>query len=118
MTNEELNQGVAELEGIPLVAVPGGWGRADRQTEMHGHGECFHPLYNPAESWADCGPLVEKYRLDMLCEGEDALHGAWSCVTNEGRNTQCTQADTPQQAICLAVIALHQNKGVAGHEKG
>lgn len=48
-------------------------------------------------SWASCGPLIEKHRIDVYEQG-----GNWYADKRGAVLLGC--GDTPQQAICRAVV--------------
>lgn len=54
-----------------------------------------------ATDWTFCGPLVGKYNVDVVIKPGTQVWGA--CLEGEW-----IEADTPQRAICLAVIAAHK----------
>ena len=94
MTDDEINERVARIEGWAQI-TNGDWARP---------GECA-PLPEPyASEWWACGPLVEKYKISVLEEWS-----GWVGCREQGRWLAET-ADTPQRAICFAVIALHEGK--------
>lgn len=56
------------------------------------------PVFLPAYSrdWAACGPLIEKYELEVL----PVRGNGWSVC----RGSFCSRGNTPTQAICRAVV--------------
>ena len=101
MTDEEVNRRVAEIEGWSTKRTPAGrfeWIDADG---------CNWGLNTPryATDWAWCGPLVEKYGLEVGTPEPD-----WWWADRRGTVDDPTYADTPQRAICLAVIDAHEGK--------
>ena len=89
MTDDEINRRVAEIEG--WVKDGNGW------TLPRDRHIAYVPSY--ATDWEWCGPLVEKYRIWLESRSN------WWCALNYGDGWYT--ADTPQRAICLAVIAAN-----------
>mgnify|MGYP001552717862 CR=1 FL=1 len=96
MTNEELDKAVAEAQG---------WSE-DWLDESKGLGLWIKSLggesigmgtYHPSTNWQQAGELLEKYKIDLSFDGEDCLA--------EISGNYFAYADTPQRAICLAVLA-------------
>lgn len=54
----------------------------------------------PSMDWAKCGPLIEKYRIDLIARKT----GDWGAML-ETEITKFQVGDTPQIAICRAVVA-------------
>ena len=107
MEDSEINKRVAEIEGLnPLdrpgrCIIPDWFLRADKTV---GDGDLILGcLYEPATDWAWCGPLVEKYQVTL----DSCPSCGWLASTPE---TDDMAADTPQRAICLAVLAAHEGK--------
>lgn len=105
MTDDEINRKVAEIEEWQLTdggrtAYSWHWARCvdtpTGKTMERFHGESPHPY---ATDWSWCGPLIDKYSI-YLNRGRD-----WVAACG---NDDAISADTPQRAICLAVIAAHQ----------
>jgi len=111
MTEDEINRKVAEIEGARTIsayravvrkhATDGGKHRRTLDWEQVD----APPPY--ATDWAWCGPLVEKYTMAVdLAVRWMADTPGWLAVQGDDCFEDATPADTPQQAICLAVIAL------------
>lgn len=95
MTDEEINRRVAEIEGWTFSE---GYGYS-HEWRFGGHPQQEPPDY--ATEWGWCGPLVPKHKIDIIwCSSGRpmALFGP------SGARISRTD-DTPQRAICLAVIA-------------
>lgn len=104
MTDEEINKRVAEIEKWTYRQKE--WGL------LWSHHEHVLPDAGPppyATDWAWCGPLVEKYDLDVYrMRGRKGK--PWVCMRHDVEFLPEYHADTPQRAICLAVIAAHEGK--------
>ena len=108
MTNEEINRRVADIEGMQPWDSKNAVNKYTlMRTDKAGHPVDFHfideaPPY--ATDWAWCGPLVEKHKISILpfCEKWGANPFFYVAETQ--------YADTPQRAICLAIIAAHEDK--------
>lgn len=107
MTNEEINLKMAEIEGWGFTdggrtAYGWHWARCvdtpTGKTMERFHGENPPPY---ATDWQWCGPLVEKYRVHI----EPISGGMWEATLETTLPGYGEIADTPQRAICLAVIA-------------
>lgn len=96
MTDEEINRRVAQIEGV----------RAVDMLFHHSSATRFEDFQPPpyATNWAWCGPLVEKYTVSVEAIFLDGVGEAGWEAYCEGRESR---ADTPQRAICLAVIAAN-----------
>ena len=101
MTNEEINLKVATLLG--WVFIPPEMGHFGKMTypkwRHPGGGEYVSespPRY--ATDWQWCGPLVERNKIKVWFDGDD-----WAAQIEEFNALEW--ADTPQRAICLAVVA-------------
>lgn len=56
--------------------------------------------FKPSEDWSDCGPLIWKYRIDL-----DGGSSEWMAGPNAiNKGFYEGTGDTPQQAICRAVV--------------
>jgi hypothetical protein len=93
MTNEELDRKVAEDQG---------WWNADGMW-MSNDDEAITTTYSPSTNWQQAGELMEKYKIDLhyepMADGKN-WHAAFC------GNIAEVWAETPQRAICLAVLAL------------
>ncbi len=109
MTDDEINKRVAEIEGWEEIQVGRRRAWQHKETCQISYWLGAFPY---ATDWAWCGPLVEKYGLSLDFMGEpDDAPGAyqWQCTWGY-KLGNFRQADTPQRAICLAVIAAHEGK--------
>lgn len=102
MTNEELaalDCAVARAEGDSTAAIIKGrcYARIDSGQRV----------YMPTRVWDDAGRLLVKYQGSLGFRAQDK----WYCVlVQDGRVTEFGDAygETPQIAICRAVIALSE----------
>ena len=95
MTNEELDKAVAKAQGWKYCESPithNAWWKTDTDTEY------AVVVYKPTRNWKQAGELLEKYKIDLSFEGEKWLA--------EISNNYFAYEDTPQKAICLAVLEL------------
>jgi len=106
MTDDEINRKVAEIEGWRQVGsreagrrwMPPGTPPEFNIFALH---DCPPPY---TTDWAWCGPLVERYRIEVYPWKDDL---EWSAFVG---GFESMTAWTPQRAVCLAVIAAHENK--------
>lgn len=105
MTDEEINRKVAGIEGWRYRNDGQWWQRPGKSAGHDFYVSFLPPPY--ATDWAWCGPLVEKYGVDVFENLDDAEPGLWAADATDGA---LGYADTPQRAICLAVIAAHEGK--------
>ena len=106
MTDDEINRRVAEIKGYRSQYETGEfrWVREINDPiwypSSHGFdlGSDAPPPY--ATDWQWCGPLVEKYKVEMVRNVPVDLWAAF-VHSDSGRDS------SPQRAICLAVIAAH-----------
>lgn len=68
----------------------------------------FNPAY--ATDWAWCGPLVEKYEIRLEPHNADGMDAPewWAWPRRPLNRNPWAVQETPQRAICLAVIVLHE----------
>lgn len=101
MSDEEINKRVAEIEGWRLF--DGVWAHADHCPFTYPH----PPHY--ATDWAWCGPLIEKYcsEIEELWPFSDERR-RWRAEVIIPHKQATAEADSPQRAICLALIAAHK----------
>jgi hypothetical protein len=56
--------------------------------------------YSPSTDWAQGGPLIDKYEIDI-----EKMYTDWlACLLNKTGATIVAEGDTPLQAICRAVV--------------
>jgi len=74
-------------------------------------GEC---IWNPLESWSDCGPLVEKYKPDITWVDWDEQQKTWvnALVHMSPRDVDIEHLDL-KRAICLAIIESQADEKAA-----
>jgi len=105
MTNEEINLKIAAILGWVFIPPEmGHYGKMTYPKWRHpGGGEYVSENPPPyATDWQWCGPLVEKHVSGIearFLDGVGASEWAVDCSGYEA------VSDTPQRAICLAVIA-------------
>lgn len=100
MDDNEINARVAGIEGWKYRTDGQWWQRPGKSAGHDFYVSFLPPPY--ATDWAWVGPLILKYRI--LLKG----HETWWYADCFGAREQ--EADTPQRAICLAVIAAHEGK--------
>jgi hypothetical protein len=107
---------VSELEGAALAywtAKAQCW-----EERMSVNGVCYwYPesewvvSYRPDVNWRQAGELLEKFDVDCIRSHVDPL-GWYGCV---GENSM-EEGDTPQKAICRAVVASVYGEEVEDRE--
>lgn len=111
MTNEEINLAIAAIQG--WVFVPPEMGRYGQMTYpkwRHSGGAEYVSETPPpyATDWQWCGPLVEKYDLDVMENlhggGELTPEGKWPRWYVDACDGVLAYDDDVKRAICLAVI--------------
>ena len=102
MTNEELDKAVAEAQGWTLInkvsgldAFIGTWVSENVRIDQE--------FYHPSTNWQQAGELLEKYKIDLEYVDTNWEATIWDLLNNVPIAE--TAADTPQRAICLAVLA-------------
>ncbi|MCW7764442.1 phage protein NinX family protein [Photorhabdus luminescens] len=61
-------------------------------------------IYNPSTDWSLCGQLIEKYGIELINELVNG-HLVWS-ANSYYWSDDYLDGDTPQIAICRAVVAF------------
>jgi len=88
-----------------LCATAQGWRVHNKAyvTDSLEMGNLLIDHYDPINNWQQAGELVEKYGLWLV----KRYTGLWDCGNESDREIDCIRikADTPQRAICLAVVA-------------
>jgi Phage ABA sandwich domain/Protein of unknown function (DUF2591) len=69
----------------------------------------FAPMWNPLESWADAGMVLEKLQMTVTPRKRE---GKWEAAMHYTVTTWSI-ADTPQRAISLAAYEWAKAKGAA-----
>lgn len=59
--------------------------------------------FSPSSNWSQCGPLVNEYWIDLFQEGTDENFIWYAKTPHLMGESEC--GDTPQIAICRAVVA-------------
>ena len=97
MKSDEINRRVAEIEGWKLMGFgghePRWWPPGTHPAQNLFSLPKTPPPY--ATDWTWCGPLIAKYSLSVIC-----ADGWTAANAHVGKSSE-----TPQRAICLAVIA-------------
>lgn len=96
LSNEQINYWVAKAQGWKHSA---GYWRYDYETQKTGK-EIVYKNYHPSTNWQQAGELVEKFKLELWCLGDN-----WKAGTVTLTDGVVAKADTPRKAICMAVIA-------------
>ncbi|KLU14712.1 phage protein NinX family protein [Xenorhabdus griffiniae] len=98
LTGRALDWAVARVAGLDVIIT--------RFGNMVVRGM---PDYSPSTDWAQCGPLIEKYEMDVCpvmggnyCAGLSIIEGA--LCPDDYVNIDM-HGQTPQIAICRAVVA-------------
>ena len=102
VVNEELDKAVAKAQGWEHIA--------NSDWEFMRNGALWvASQYHPSTNWEQAGELLEKYAITLTPYGD--VHGnvcEWRAITSESKGY--ATADTPQRAICLAVLELKGEK--------
>lgn len=119
MTNDEINHRVAEIEGWRFIKSESArlakwaWPGCPPQMNMRALDD------NPpqfATDWRWCGPLIEKYNLNLECwvelDDPPTVVENW-CAGWDSKPGHFRTGQTPQMAICLAVIAIASSRVAA-----
>lgn len=101
----------AELEGAALdwaVAMTGAVTVEQNGLDLDARGRPtvggdMKIPYEPSKNWAQCGPLIEKYKLDIGAPLE-SKDGPWVANTEWGHPLG-HKAPTPLIAACRAIVA-------------
>lgn len=110
MTDDEINRRVAEIEGWVQDSIEGRgnvWIRPPSppftlSSDLEARSS--PPPY--ATDWQWVGPLVPKHKIDIIwCSSGRPMALFGPSETRVSRTD-----DTPQRAICLAVIAAHSKE--------
>lgn len=100
LTGALLDYWVARAEGCQDAEIVGGVCLYVHHEEPGDDG--WWTPYEPSTDWAQCGPLIEKYKL--IAEPSNYLmHGAWYAQAWQQDDTGMYGATT-QEAICRAVV--------------
>lgn len=128
MSDDEINRRVAEIEGWKYQTYSPDWSLWWCKSVEDGNGwytrpeapdrwlcaACYGEYPVPyATDWAWCGPLLKR---DIILLKWDTAKPSrkWMAMTKHG--VLVIGNDTPQRAICLAVIAAHKPAILQGHE--
>lgn len=101
--NQSINRQVAEIEGWRQVDIYHWEIRLGRMEDFDDR--ICPPPY--ATDWAWCGPLIEKHGIDLHWQPDDENGDRWMAYSF-GINGML--AETPQIAICVAVMAANQHR--------
>lgn len=104
LAGEALAWAVAKAEGLDVRVAKPHYGAPTRVFALY-RGEAIERCdrFNPHESWALGGPLVEKYKLDLGAPMETKL-GPWNANTEWGHPLGM-KGETPLIASCRAIVA-------------
>lgn len=97
LTGALLDYYVAKAEGYKpwFQAIAPGARQNCTIGVRHEDGAVTARFYQPTTNWAQGGPLIEKYEIDL-----DKISGEWFAIGPKGQAV----AATPQEAICRAVV--------------
>lgn len=68
-------------------------------------------VFCPTEYWADCGPLIDMFEIDV---GPHNLQWMAYCRSNVARSAV---EQTAKRAICMAVVRMTSNAKVSGADR-
>lgn len=109
---------VSELSGAALdwaVARAGGYAW---QLERGAYGSGFHVVVKlpepsidrqvvlkPSSDWAQGGPLIEKYRVDLSSPPSDTSQAGWDARVDDGHLLLWANGSNALIAACRAIVA-------------
>ncbi len=93
LTDEELDYWVAKAQGWELINYGSCW-----KSEQFTH-TITRVSYHPTSNWQQAGELIEKFDCSL------EYYNSCNCWGATARSSDMEVADTPQRAICLAVVA-------------
>jgi hypothetical protein len=94
VTNEELDYEVAKV-ATDFIGTMEQWKEVCNKWM-----DCGESPYRPSTNWQQAGELLEKYKIELWRLGDN-----WKAGTSSLTDGVVAQADTPQRAICLAMLA-------------
>lgn len=92
---------VAELSGPALryaVAIAEGWDFSAQLDRIAFSGFC------PDTDWANGGPLIDKYRIDLSSPPSDTSQAGWDAHVDDDSCLNWSNGETPLIAACRAVV--------------
>lgn len=100
LTGAPLDYWTARAEGVPaenlwLTRIWSGGALICARSVDGSYGGELRLFYRPSTDWAQGGPLIEKYEIDLQ------LALSWRAII---RSFYEQEGDTPLQAICRAVV--------------
>jgi hypothetical protein len=107
LTNLEICKRIAEIEGhetLPLSEYQKG----DFYIVINDHGEGYNPLTDDAL----CFQLMVKYDCDLISPYRPNNDTHWECqiFTEDCADAVGVYDDSPNKAICFAIIEAHKVK--------
>lgn len=105
---------IAELEGAALdwaVLVAMG-GKVDLESSHSGllfatwDDLANSELFSPSTDWSQCGPLIERYGVDIATDD-----GGWRAHTHLQADVYGLFGSTALFAVCRAIVAAHNPDG-------
>lgn len=101
LTREALNWAVAKSCGYSAYLAAPNYGNPHLVMVRYTPDGCHFEKderFNPCESWAGCGPLIQKYKVSVDAR---PISGRWDAYC-KGWINNC---DTPLIAACRAIVA-------------
>ncbi|WP_181393598.1 phage protein NinX family protein [Pectobacterium carotovorum] len=96
LRGDALDWATAKAEGLRLAIID------SEAMNITADGRVFHHV-RFTEYWDICGPLIEKYWVDLFQEGTDDNFIWYAKTPHLMGESEC--GETPQIAICRAVVA-------------
>ena len=114
MNNDEINRKLAGLQGFVFApAEMGHYGKMTYAKWRHASGREYVSESPPpyATDWQWCGPLVELHCIETYYCGPKKWEAFFRTEGGSRPHVPYSDshyAETPQRAICLAVITTHE----------
>lgn len=95
LTGAALDWAVAQVEGVPCYTDP----NSPQKTQFVDDEHCpfGRYIYSPRQNWAQCGPLLISYRVQV----SPVRRGQWLAMNDAGD----FRSGSPLTAICRAIVA-------------
>ena len=93
LTNEQLNYCVADLSGSVMHEVDG-------TVRVNGR------IFNPCESWENCGPLLTHLLVNEFSINRAIFSSSFKAIRTIGDRVECSYGPTAQIAIVRAYLTL------------
>ncbi|WP_066018639.1 phage protein NinX family protein [Endozoicomonas atrinae] len=99
MTPTDINQKIASIVGLNIKTTDTGitFIKTPNKPDRH---------YNPAQDWADGGPLIDRYSICLIPTVTDE----WTAIIGNEHGVSAAFGShySPLTAACLAIIQHHE----------